>query len=57
MPMMNMELSFDCTCGEKVSDFTRGEGGDAADVKAACPTCEALYVVTITQLRKGIEQV
>lgn len=51
-----MELTFDCECGEKVSDFTRSEGGDANGTRLVCPSCEALYVATITQIREGIEE-
>lgn len=56
LPIWDMELSFDCECGEKVSDFTRGEGGEVAGIKLVCPSCEALYVATITQLREGTKQ-
>lgn len=56
MLILCMELSFDCDCGETVTDFTRGEAGEVKGTKLVCSSCEAMYVVTITQLREGIEQ-
>lgn len=47
-----MEFQFDCECGATVSDFTRS-GETEADFHMGCESCKALYLVTITQIRKG----
>lgn len=45
-----MEISFDCTCGERVSEFTRGEDGNADKFGIVCDECESRYAVSVTKL-------
>lgn len=50
-----MGIEFDCSCGERINEFTRSEGGEFYEDRVACPDCNAYYVVTITQLTGGEE--
>lgn len=50
-----MEIDFDCSCGERIEEFTRGDGGDVPGVRVACGDCDARYIVTITQITQGVQ--
>lgn len=43
-----MDIQFDCSCGDRISEFTRGP---SPDIQVKCEQCGAIYAVTITQLR------
>lgn len=42
-----MEFSFECNCGEKISDFTRGVTSDVS-TQIGCSGCDSRYGLTIT---------
>jgi len=46
-----MEVDFKCVCGCRVSEFTRG--GTSKSTSTECPDCEAVWTVTITNIRPG----
>lgn len=46
-----MELSFDCECGDTISEFTRGGPGSQLSTKVGCRSCDRIYAVTLTRLR------
>lgn len=48
-----VDIQFDCSCGDEISEFTRG--GPDGDVRVRCENCESRYVVTITKLLDGAE--
>lgn len=47
-----MEYTFECECGEEVSDFTRGGDVEVSTV-AACDECGTTYGLTITTIQNG----
>ncbi|QZY00838.1 hypothetical protein [Halobaculum rubrum] len=49
-----MEYSFECECGEEVSDFTRGGDVEVSTV-AVCEECGTTYGLTITAIQSGGE--
>ncbi|SHH41818.1 hypothetical protein [Halobaculum gomorrense] len=47
-----MEYTFECECGEEVSDFTRGGDVEISTV-AVCEECGTTYGLTITTIQSG----
>lgn len=45
-----MEFAFDCSCGDDVSGFTRGEK-EEANFHVSCEGCGAVYAVTVTRIK------
>lgn len=50
-----MGIEFDCSCGERITETTRGKQGEVPGVQLACSNCDSLYVVTITRLTSGVQ--
>ncbi|MFP4591496.1 MAG: hypothetical protein ACLFMX_06630 [Halobacteriales archaeon] len=49
-----MEFEFECDCGARVSDFTRGESVES-NLVIECPACDAVYALTLTKLQSGTD--
>lgn len=45
-----MKISFECTCGEEIDDFTRGDGD--INTRMRCDECGTVHAVTISALTK-----
>ena len=45
-----MKIKFDCMCGAQLSKVSEG---DERTYNVGCPDCNARYIATITQIRRG----